>query len=81
MCKSKKKKNNLDAKLEGRERKDGEVQTACSSGCGTGGLAFGDVNDKDRKVAHLKEDNRMYHLLESIGTKPNVMYQVKVRNT
>jgi hypothetical protein len=23
----------------------------------------------------------MYHLLESVGTKPNVMYQVKVRNT
>jgi molybdopterin-containing oxidoreductase family iron-sulfur binding subunit len=44
-------------------------------------LAFGDINDKDSEVAHLKEDNRMYHLLESIGTKPNVMYQVKVRNT
>ena len=23
----------------------------------------------------------MYHLLESVGTKPNVMYQTKVRNT
>jgi hypothetical protein len=23
----------------------------------------------------------MYHLLESVGTKPNVMYQVKFRNT
>jgi hypothetical protein len=23
----------------------------------------------------------MYHLLESVGTKPNVMYHVKVRNT
>ena len=33
------------------------------------------------KVAKLKEDNRMYHLLESVGTKPNVMYQTKVRNT
>ena len=29
----------------------------------------------------LNKDDRMYHLLESIGTKPNVMYQVKVRNT
>ncbi len=71
----------LDAKLEGREIKDGEFQTACSNACGTGALAFGDINDKESKVAHLKEDKRMYHLLESIGTKPNVMYQVKVRNT
>jgi molybdopterin-containing oxidoreductase family iron-sulfur binding subunit len=81
MCIQMTQKTILDAKLEGREIKDGEFQTACSSACGTGALAFGDVNDKDSKVAHLKEDNRMYHLLESIGTKPNVMYQVKVRNT
>ena len=71
----------LDAKLEGREIKDGEFQTACSNACGTGALAFGDINDKESEVAHLKEDKRMYHLLESVGTEPNVMYQVKVRNT
>ena len=81
MCIQMTQKTILDAKLEGREIKDGEFQTACSSACGTGALAFGDINDKDSEVAHLKEDNRMYHLLESIGTKPNVMYQVKVRNT
>jgi hypothetical protein len=23
----------------------------------------------------------MYHLLEAVGTKPNVMYHTKVRNT
>ena len=71
----------LDAKLEGRQIKDGEFQTACSNACGNGALTFGDINDKDSEVAHLKEDKRMYHLLESIGTEPNVMYQVKVRNT
>ena len=71
----------LDAKLEGREIKDGEFQTACTNACGTGALAFGDINDKESEVAHLKEDKRMYHLLESVGTEPNVMYQVKVRNT
>ena len=36
---------------------------------------------KKVKLQNLKEDNRMYHLLESVGTKPNVMYQTKVRNT
>jgi Fe-S-cluster-containing dehydrogenase component len=43
--------------------------------------AFGDVNNKESEVAKLVEDDRMYHLLEHVGTKPNVFYHVKVRNT
>ncbi|MBT8393526.1 MAG: TAT-variant-translocated molybdopterin oxidoreductase [Bacteroidia bacterium] len=80
-CIQKTQKTILDAKREGREIKDGEFQTACSAACGNGAMVFGDVNDKESKVAKLKEDKRMYHLLESVGTKPNVMYQAKVRNT
>ena len=81
MCIQKTQKTILDAKLEGREIKDGEFQTACSSACETGAIVFGDINDEDSKVLELKEDDRMYHLLESVGTKPNVVYQVKIRNT
>ena len=81
MCIQKTQKTILDAKLEGRQIKDGEFQTACSSACSNGAMTFGDVNDKDSEIAHLKENDRMYHLLESVGTKPNVMYQTKVRNT
>ncbi|WP_242202892.1 TAT-variant-translocated molybdopterin oxidoreductase [Aestuariivivens insulae] len=81
MCIQKTQKTILDAKRDGREIKDGEFQTACSAACGNGAMVFGDINDKDSKVAKLKEDNRMYHLLEHVGTKPNVMYQTKVRNT
>ena len=44
-------------------------------------MIFGDVNDKESKVAKLAADERSYHLLEHIGTKPNVVYHVKVRNT
>jgi len=75
------KKTILDAKLDGRVIKDGEFQTACSSACDSGAIVFGDINDKESEVLKLKEDDRMYHLLESVGTKPNVVYQVKVRNT
>ena len=81
MCIQKTQKTILDAKRDGREIKDGEFQTACSAACGNGAMVFGDINDKHSKVAALKEDNRMYHLLEHVGTKPNVMYQTKVRNT
>ncbi|MCU0336670.1 MAG: TAT-variant-translocated molybdopterin oxidoreductase [Sediminibacterium sp.] len=70
----------LKAKREGRLVKDGEFQTACSAACTSGAMVFGDVNDKESQVAKLAEDDRMYHLLEHIGTKPNVFYHVKVRN-
>ncbi|NRA93531.1 MAG: 4Fe-4S dicluster domain-containing protein, partial [Psychroserpens sp.] len=81
MCIQKTQKTILDAKRDGREIKDGEFQTACSAACSSGAMVFGDINDKESEVAKLLEDDRMYHLLESVGTKPNVQYHVKVRNT
>ena len=80
MCIQKTQKTILDAKLDGREIKDGEFQTACSAACSNGAMTFGDINDKESKISELKENERMYHLLEHVGTKPNVMYQAKVRN-
>ncbi len=71
----------LTAKREGREIKDGEFQTACSKACDKGAIVFGDVNDEKSEVRKIKNDDRMYHLLASLGTQPNVMYQLKVRNT
>jgi molybdopterin-containing oxidoreductase family iron-sulfur binding subunit len=71
----------LNAKKEGRAVKDGEFETACSSACPNGSLVFGDVNDKESKVAHLSEDDRTFKLLDFVGTKPNVFYQLKVKNT
>ena len=70
----------LKAKREGRPVNSDEFETACSAACGSGAMVFGDVNDKESHVAKLQEDERMYHLLEHIGTKPNVFYHVKVRN-
>jgi MoCo/4Fe-4S cofactor protein with predicted Tat translocation signal len=71
----------LKAKNEGRPVADGEFQTACSNACSSGAMIFGDVNDAESKVAKLAADERSYHLLEHVGTKPNVVYHVKVRNT
>jgi len=81
MCIQKTQATILTAKNEGREVADGEFQTACSSACTTGAMVFGDINDKQSQVSKLVEDERMYHLLEHVGTKPNVIYHVKVRNT
>ena len=81
MCIQMTQKTILDAKRDGRAIKDGEFHTACSAACETGAMVFGDVNDHESEVFEKYEDNRMYHLLEAVGTKPNVLYQVQVRNT
>jgi MoCo/4Fe-4S cofactor protein with predicted Tat translocation signal len=81
MCIQMTQKTILDAKNEGRTIKDGEFKTACSAACESGAMVFGDVNDHESEVSKLSKDKRMYHLLEAVGTKPNVLYQVKVRNS
>ena len=70
----------LDAKRDGRKVKDGEFQTACSEACADGAMVFGDVNDEESKIKKVEEGDRTYRVLESVGTKPNVIYQTKIRN-
>ena len=70
----------LDAKRDGRKVKDGEFQTACSEACSDGAMVFGDVNDEKSVIKKVEEGDRTYRVLESIGTKPNVIYQTKIRN-
>ncbi|MBA5629711.1 TAT-variant-translocated molybdopterin oxidoreductase [Moheibacter lacus] len=72
----------LRAKKEGRRVTDEEFKDACScaAACGTGAMVFGDVNDAESDVTKLSEDNRVYRVIEELGTKPNVFYHVKVKN-
>ncbi len=73
----------LKAKNEGRPVAAGEFNDtcACASACSSGAMRFGDINEEGSKIAELKKNKRAYHLLDAVGTKPNVIYQVKVRNT
>ncbi len=80
MCIQLTQKTILDAKLQGREIKDGDFAVACSKACGSKAIVFGDINDSKSEIKKLKDNDRAYHLLESVGTKPNVVYQTKIRN-
>ncbi|NNC71071.1 MAG: TAT-variant-translocated molybdopterin oxidoreductase [Flavobacteriaceae bacterium] len=71
----------LKAKREGRPVETDEFEVACANACSTGSLVFGDVNNEESEVAHLKEDKRTFHLLDFVGTQPNVFYQLDIRNT
>lgn len=79
-CVQKIQEGKLTAKMEQRPVKDGDVMTACQEACPTGAIVVGDWNDPNSKVRNVSEQKRAYHALEEIGTKPNVWYQVKVRN-
>ncbi len=81
MCIQKTQATILQAKKDGRAVADGEFQTACSSACPSGAMIFGDINDETSKVTEMLEDDRSFKLLDFVGTKPNVIYQLKVKNT
>ena len=72
----------LKAKREGRAVAPGEFNNvvACAAACNTGAMVFGDANEEGSKIAQLSASERMYQLLAELGTDPNVVYQVKVRN-
>ena len=70
----------LEAKKAGQPVADGMIETACSAACGTGAIVFGDLNDKNSLVRKSSNADRAYYVIEEVGTKPNIAYQVKVRN-
>lgn len=71
----------LQAKLEGRKVKDGEIKTACQQSCPTGALVFGDLKDPESEISKLYRNQRSYHMLEELNVQPSVVYMTKVRNT
>ncbi len=70
----------LVAKKEARPVKDGDVVTACQDACPTNAIIVGDWNDTHSLIRKTSESKRAYQALEEVGVKPNVWYQVKVRN-
>ena len=70
----------LNAKIEKRNLDHNEIQPACSVACSTGSLELGDVNDAKSPVLAKEKGDRTYYLLEALGVKPNVFYQLKLRN-
>ena len=70
----------IDAKLAGREMRDGDVRTACQQACPASAIQFGNLRDASSQVAKAKADPRNYALLDDLNTKPRTTYLTKVRN-
>jgi molybdopterin-containing oxidoreductase family iron-sulfur binding subunit len=70
----------IDARLAGRELRDGDVKTACQQACPASAIEFGNIRDESSRVAKAKAEPRNYALLEELNTKPRTTYLTKVRN-
>lgn len=64
----------LEASLEGRDLKDGDIQPACVQSCPTSALIFGDLSNPESLASRLAQSNRAFRLLEVLGTDPAIVY-------
>jgi molybdopterin-containing oxidoreductase family iron-sulfur binding subunit len=70
----------IQAELEDRRVRDGDIQTACQAVCPTEAIVFGDINDPNSRVTKLKATKRDYSLLGELNTRPRTTYQSQLKN-
>jgi MoCo/4Fe-4S cofactor protein with predicted Tat translocation signal len=70
----------VEAKLEDREIRDGDVRTACQAACPTDAIVFGNINDPGSRVTGRKASPLNYSLLAELNNRPRTTYLAIVRN-
>ncbi len=70
----------IEADKENRPIRDGEIVTACQQACPASAITFGNINDKQSRVAKLQADERSYQVLADLNTRPRTKYVAAVLN-
>jgi molybdopterin-containing oxidoreductase family iron-sulfur binding subunit len=59
---------------------EGFFQAACQQACPSDAIVFGDILQKESKVAKMRDNARSYMLLGYINTRPRTSHMVRVMN-
>ncbi len=70
----------INADLESRTIRDGEIKTACQQVCPAEAITFGNVLDPQSLVSRRKREPVNYGLLADLNTQPRTTYLARVRN-
>jgi molybdopterin-containing oxidoreductase family iron-sulfur binding subunit len=68
------------ARRDQRPIADGEVVTACQQTCPTGAIHFGDIADPMTRVSASRDSDRLYAVLNDLGTLPRTRYLARIVN-
>ncbi len=70
----------IRARREERPIRDLELRTACQQTCPTGAIVFGDIADPASRVSEERRNERLYAVLNELGTLPRTRYLARVTN-
>jgi Fe-S-cluster-containing dehydrogenase component len=70
----------IEAELERRALRSGEVKTACQQTCPTGAIAFGSLRHHETEMVRRRSEPRAYQVLHDQGTRPRTVYMARLRN-
>ena len=78
----------IAAKVSGRDSSEvkditipaDSFTSACAQACPSDAIVFGDISNKESRVAKLREKERSYRLLEYLNILPRVTYLARIKN-
>ncbi|MBZ0237072.1 MAG: 4Fe-4S dicluster domain-containing protein, partial [Deltaproteobacteria bacterium] len=68
----------IEARMEDRPIRPGEVVTACQQVCPTGAIQFGALHHTETAMVEWRGSSRRYEVLHELGTRPRTQYLARV---
>ncbi|MBK9258974.1 MAG: Fe-S-cluster-containing hydrogenase [Polyangiaceae bacterium] len=70
----------IEASIERRSIRPGEVVPACAGACPTRAIQFGSLMHKETPMTLWRDEPRNYSVLHELGTQPRVQYLAMIKN-